>query len=550
MNRCAGSIVAVLLAMACAAPAASAAPVPQYFQLPAGYGASTGITAAPDGTVWFATGPAASASAWIGRLSPALASPGTTDGISTFPTPTQVGTGCCVHSVRSVTFDGTRNRVWFVQSDGIVGNGDPASMVPGTSAGMSDQLVHTDLDNGSGSFAPGLQDVAVGAGGVAWFTEYTTTNVSPYPGARIASIAPSLGGVVERDNLAIQTGTTLVSSRYDARPAGITTDSLGTPWFAEAEAGLPGYRVATTSGARGYTEYLITPCGPPGAACSGTPSGTGITDVAVARDGAIWFTNQLKNQVGRLVPGQTVTSYSLPAIDAGLVAGEVRAISVAPDGTMWVAEYGGIQHPNANAIIRIVPSLPTPSATVWHLGAGKYPLAIAPDSKGNVWFSVHNDSAPDYIGKLAGVVSTAPGGGPPSGGGTPITPVTVGVAHVGTPSTDGNSATVNQICVGPPADRCSLVYLISSHEYVTGFPGSHATAAAKRKKPVILGRKSLTLHGGQHKKVTIKLNAKGRKLLKRSGRLKLYFTVTQKTATGAAKRVKKTKLTFKVKRHH
>ena len=45
--------------------------------------------------------------------------------------------------------------------------------------------------------------------------------------------------------------------------------------------------------------------------------------------------------------------------------------------------------------------------------------------------------------------------------------------------------------------------------------------------------------------MTIKLNAKGRKQLKRTGRLKVFFTVTQKGAKGKApKRIKATKVTF------
>lgn len=87
---------------------------------------------------------------------------------------------------------------------------------------------------------------------------------------------------------------------------------------------------------------------------------------------------------------------------------------------------------------------------------------------------------------------------------------------------------------------------------MTGFPGSHSRAAAldrkKKAKPLILGQKSATLRGGQHKKVTITLNAKGRKLLKSKGRLQVYFTATQAQAKGKPKRVKQVKLTLKRKK--
>jgi hypothetical protein len=534
----------------CTASTALAAAAPEYFNLPAGYSASTGIAAAADGTVWFPANPSTPNPA-LGRLDTALASPGTANGMTIYPTPL-LSASCCANAVRSVAYDPANNRVWFVQNDGIVGFASLPAVSPGTSNGIQARLVTN---------APSLLDIAVAPSGLAWFTENSSSNVSPYPGGRIASIDGGLS-VGESENIALQGGaTTLNPLRYDSKPAGIATAADGTPWFAESDPGNPGYRIARGNGS-GYVEYPIMPCW--GTPCSGSYTGTGPTDVAVAQDGSIWFTNQLHNEVGRLdASGGTFTNYSLPAIDSGLANGQARAISAAQDGTLWVAEFGGVSYPNANAIVRIVPTQPTPTATVWHLGSSGYPFAVAPDTKGNVWFALGTASPPSKIGRLAGVVGAATGGGGGGGGGgttappggTTIKPASVAAARIGTPSTSGGSVTVDQICVGPPQDRCSLVYIISSHDYVAGFPGSHARAAAldkkKGKKPkgVILGKKTVTLHGGQHRKVTITLNAKGRKLLKSKGRLQVYFTATQAQANGKApKRVKKAKLTLKAKR--
>ena len=138
----------------------------------------------------------------------------------------------------------------------------------------------------------------------------------------------------------------------------------------------------------------------------------------------------------------------------------------------------------------------------------------------------------------------------------------VGAARLGTPSVapDGRSIRANQVCVGPPADLCSIVYLISTNEYVAGFPGSRARASAARKhrraakpKPVILGRQLITLHGGQRAQVTISLNATGRRLLARArgGKLTAYFTATQAGASGEpARRIKQMKVTFKRAARH
>ncbi len=547
-------IAAALLALLTASTLA-ADPVPEYFNLPTGYNASSGIAPAPDGSVWFAASPPAGDVGAVGRLTTAQAAANTTNGMAIFPTPADAFTGCCVRITRSVAFDAEHSRIWFVQSNGVVGWGNPALMQAGSSNGM--QAIQL----------PGMQalyDIAIGAQGLAWFTEESASNVGPtYYGDRIASVGEGLA-VTELDNIALQHGrTSLDSLRYDAQPKGIATDAHGIPWFAESSSGNPGYRIATPD-ASDYSEYLLQPCVSV-SPCSGSFTDTGPSDVAVAQDGSVWFTNELLNQVGRLdVVNHTFTNYSLPAIDAGLASGKPVAISAAPDGSLWVGEYGGYSAANANAIVEIVPNADAtkaPTATVYHLGAGKFPLAVAPDTKGNVWFALATTAAPGQIGRLAGVVTVSGGGGGGDGGGKPITATSVGRAQVGATTTSGSSATVDQICVGPPQDRCSLVFIISAHEYVTGFPNTKASAAAAkagRKKhrkpaPVILGTKTVTLKGGQHKHITVTLNATGKRLLAHApnGRLKVFFTVTQKGAKGKApKRVKALKLTFKRPKPH
>ena len=107
---------------------------------------------------------------------------------------------------------------------------------------------------------------------------------------------------------------------------------------------------------------------------------------------------------------------------------------------------------------------------------------------------------------------------------TTVIAISIGTAKVTDPTVRGSAISANQICVGPPQDRCSLVYLIDTHEYVTGFPGTKGMIAAKKK--TVIGKATVTLQGGQSKKMTVKLNAKGRKLLKKKG-FKATLTVTQ-----------------------
>jgi hypothetical protein len=346
------------------------------------------------------------------------------------------------------------------------------------------------------------------------------------------------------------------STRYDAKPAGVTIGKDGAPWFAESTAGNPGYRLARAAAGL-YQEYQVKPCAPT-PPCSGSNTGTGVLSVTTAADGSIWFTNVLKNSFGRFDPANSIfTEYSLPSIDPDLSEGQPFSIRAAPDGTLWLAEFGFISHPKANAIVRIVPTDP-PTATVYKLGAGKAPLSVAPDTKGNVWFGVSGESS-GYIGRLAGVLgATLPPGDPGAGGpgaGTPgrgtvppagekvAKPSGTGFARVNDPDLRGGKLRVTQICVGPPQDVCSLVYLLDTHEYVTGFPGTKPRP--RTTKRVVVGSKTVSLNGGESATVTVQLNAKGKKILKRDGVLHLTFHASQKQSKGKPKVLKTKKLTIR-----
>lgn len=511
------------------APAASPAATAEYFPLPENRPVSEGIAVDPDGNVWFAAGTiGAETVPPLGRLVPASALPGSSSGMSFFPTPA-VGEGCCANFIRDVAFDPAKQRVWFVRSTGAIGYGTPSAMVPGTAMGQSAVRLPGGVEAGG---------VAVTGDGTAWFTERGANSTGPtYYGNRVGHTDGTLT-LAELPDLWHQPGK-VESSRYDAEPRGITIDKDGYPWFVEADPGNPGYRLAKVVGGE-YQEYLLQPCQPV-APCSGSFSGTGPVSVAAAADGTIWFTNVLKNTFGKFDPlTSTMTQYPLTAIDPQLAGGEPRSIRLAQDGTLWLAEFGFISHPNANAIVRIVPSDP-PTATVYSLGAGNSPLSVAPDGKGNLWF-LNSGTSSSSIGRLAGVVGApiAPGAaGPatkPPAGTTTVQPAGSGIARMGEVIARDGNIWAKQICVGPPQDRCSLIYLLDSHEYVNGLPGTSprlASASAKRKtRRVVVGSKQVTLAGGQSAKVKIALNAKGKAILKRDGVLKLTFHASQKVAKG------------------
>ncbi len=315
-----------------------------------------------------------------------------------------------------------------------------------------------------------------------------------------------------------------------------------------------------------------------GSPCSGSYTGTGVSDVTVGSDDALWFTNELRRESGGSRPtARRFSGYRLIDIDPALANGRPFAITTATDGSIWVAINGGISA-GANAIVKLTPQTSEdgqPGVDVWRLGADRAPLALTDDRRGSIWFSTSavSSTTASGFGRLAGVVGGSavpnpgggggtPGGGTSGGSGAPPAPPrsTVRAATAsppGRPTVSGDKATIDQICVGPPEDSCSLVYIISAHEYVTGFPNTRtddrdrrgrallatASAVAKKKpkkrasspRAVVLGQKYVTLRGGQRAKVTVTLNATGRRLLRRAGRLTLFMTVTQKAPAAPAR---------------
>jgi streptogramin lyase len=582
-----GLLVLTLLAITPAAHAQA----PTYYSYPSGVGLQAGVAAEPDGTVWFAGGNGGAEYPKLIRFEPDQGSAGTANGMTAFTTPElDPETSCCARLVRALSYDAIRNRVWFSRSDNVVGYLATAVAETGTTKGM--RVLRTDnyADTSGLLFRP--WGIATASNGNTWVAEHSAENTGPQPwrGNRIAMIIPPAndppsdftGGfteglaIQESGNLAFQDNNMLDSSRYDAQPRGIAVDSADAPWFAEAEGGFPGYRIATHTGIvtqGAYHEYLIQPCQGSGSPCSGSNTADGPTDVAPDKLGGIWFANPNTKTIGVLKNG-LFTNYALSSMDPQIGAGVPTEGTTAPDGTVWFTVRNA--YAAMTAIVKITPSDdPTvATSTVYKLGTDKSPVDIAADNLGNVWFPVSPNTGPAQLGRLSNVTTPTgnDGGGNGNGGGgagggttttppptpgaptikpvtTVLRPATVAKAVATDPKVSGTKMKVTQSCVGPPSDPCSLVYLIESNEYVTGFPGSKARAAAKKKprkqRVITVGKKTVTMFGGQTKTITITLNAKGKALLKKYKRLPVRLRIQQKQANGKLKTIKTSKARFR-----
>jgi virginiamycin B lyase len=182
-------------------------------------------------------------------------------------------------------------------------------------------------------------DIAQGSRGILYFTKSD-------PGlGRITTDGTVLADVVPSNTLA--NGNGVAARGDDVYYAAFNTHSI---WRYD-------------SAANAFTEF---PIAAPGA----SPS-----DVALASDGTVWFTDAGTNAIGRLNPATgAVTETPLPGGPNG-----PRDIAVATDGKVWFTKRFD------NVVGFLDPATNTP--TEFPLAAGTGPEGIAAASDGSVWFT-------------------------------------------------------------------------------------------------------------------------------------------------------------------
>src|ERR1700680_4336196 len=109
----------------------------------------------------------------------------------------------------------------------------------------------------------------------------------------------------------------------------------------------------------------------PGVSAYSDPSISGPQGITAGSDGAVWFTNQNNNSIGRITTAGTVTNYTASTISSP------ADITAGPDGALWFTNYD-------NSIGRIT----TAGTVTNYTGIGiSDPVGITAGPDGAVWFA-------------------------------------------------------------------------------------------------------------------------------------------------------------------
>ena len=223
-----------------------------------------GITTGPDGALWFAAG------SNIGRITP-------TGNIILYP---ETGGGGAAYYITK----GPDGALWFIDTEvDIIGrittNGVVTTYLPLSRNAQ-------------------MADITAGPDGALWFTEFGANKIGRITTQGVVTEFPLPNG---------------------GGPQGITVGPDNALWFTESTASRIG-RI-TTSG-------FITEPFP-------IPVRTAPNRITTGPDGALWFTEPVNGRIGRLTTTGTVTEFTIPTANsspAGITAG--------PDGAVWFTEPG------------------------------------------------------------------------------------------------------------------------------------------------------------------------------------------------------------------
>ena len=131
------------------------------------------------------------------------------------------------------------------------------------------------------------------------------------------------------------------------------------------------------------------------------------------------------------------------------------------------------------------------------------------------------------------------GGGGGGGGGVNVTTPAGGLRFATAPAVPGSGLANLGTAANPPT--------ASTRQTLTFLQPVGKLSAARKTKKVTVGSGTTKIADGGTGKITAKLNATGKKLLKQKGKLKVTVTIVARNSAGAAQTVTKT-ITLKKKK--
>jgi streptogramin lyase len=495
-----------------------------------------GITAGPDGNLWFAE----YLGSRVGRI--------TLDGQVT---DWSTGSGISNTARPWGIVAGPDGNLWYAAER----NGKIGRMSPTT-------LTATEFPTASATTGP--RGIAAGPDGNLWFAEY---NVS-----RIGRITPD--GVVTE----FSAGITPAS-----RPHGITAGPDGNLWFTEYDGKrigristdgtvtefpvpMAGTLVGIAAGPDGnvwFTDLAdrigrITPAGSISVFTAGISQNTLPYDITTGPDGNLWFTG-LGGRVGRITTAGTVTEFS-----AGITANsEPKQIRTGPDGNLWFTEGFGNRIARVN--IELPPVVTTDAAS--GIGSESATLNGSVNPLGSQTSYVFEYGRTTAYGSATASRILAAGGKPvgvsrPVGGLRPSTlyhyrlvaanafgtragpDLTFTTLRAGEAGAGGGAAGTPEVDRAGPSMRISArrLRLVRGRLRIrVGCPLSETLGCrgtvTLRGGGLRLGSARFRIRGGQTRTIAIRVSRRGAARIRRAGRLRARIVVVGIDAAGNRKTV-------------
>jgi virginiamycin B lyase len=269
---------------------------------------------------------------------------------------------------------------------------DPATVNAGTPATVAVTVNALDAD-GNVIVGPGVYVSVSGSPLTVYLSDSDTSGATTL--SKTSFGAPTTGITLSYNGAAIANPT--VTASATAATSGQATLKIagGAPTITLCKPqsfGAPFYITAGSDGAMWFTQTLNGEIGRITSACAlteysaGTPAGD-PAEITSGSDGALWFTEPTANQIGRMTTAGVVTLYPLTTANAS-----PNGITSGPDGALWFTELtvGRIGRiTTAGVMTEYV--IPTANAR---------PAGITTGPDGALWFTEGSTTAADAIGRI------------------------------------------------------------------------------------------------------------------------------------------------------